>query len=55
MMENKEHITWEGFREIVPRRCSLNKGLSDNIKQEYPDIVPVPRPMVQPSKIFNSH
>ena len=55
MMGNKEHITLEGFRGIVAIRCSLNKGLSEKLKQNFPDIVPVPRPIVQPSKIFHSH
>lgn len=54
-MENKEHLTLEGFREIVAIRSSLNKGLSETLKQKFPDIVPVPRPKVQPPKIFNSH
>jgi len=55
MMGNKEHITLEGFRGIVAIRCSLNKGLSEKLKQNFPDIVPVPRPVVQPSTIFHSH
>jgi hypothetical protein len=41
MMGNKEHITLEGFRGIVAIRCSLNKGLSEKLKQNFPDIVPV--------------
>jgi len=55
MMKNKEHTTLEGFREIVSIRSSLNKGLSEKLKQIFPDLVPVPRPIVQPPKIFNSH
>jgi len=51
-MGNKEHLTLEGFREIARRfpaiKCSLNKGLSEKLKQKFPDIVPVPRPKVQP-------
>jgi hypothetical protein len=53
IVQNKEHLTLKGLREIVAIRHSLNKGLSYNLKQEFPDIIPVPRPIVQPSKLFN--
>lgn len=45
----------EGFRQIVAIRSSLNKGLSENLKQGFPGIVPMPRPIIQPPKVFNSY
>jgi hypothetical protein len=55
MIKNKQHLTLEGFREIVAIRSSLNKGLSENLKQGFPGIVPIPRPMIQAPEVFNSY
>lgn len=40
LMVNKEHLTEEGLLNIVSMRASLNKGLSDKLKANFPDIVP---------------
>jgi hypothetical protein len=55
MMNNKEHVTLEGFREIIAIRSSLNKGLSDKLKQDFPSIVAIHRPIVLPPITFNPH
>jgi hypothetical protein len=66
LMKNKAHLTKEGLRKIieikappalvageqVPRgRASINKGLSEEHKMAFPDIVPVERPIVPLSPI----
>lgn len=33
----------------------MNKGLSEELKHVFPDVTALPRPMFQPTKIFNSH
>jgi len=46
LINNKEHLTTEGFKKLVAIRASLNLGLSEKLKKAFPTIVPVPRPLV---------
>lgn len=43
---NKEHLTEQGFRKLVAIKASLNTGLSDKLKESWPDIIPAPRPLL---------
>jgi hypothetical protein len=45
-MQNNKHLRIEGLKEIVAMRASLNKGLSDNLKAVFPDVLSYPRPEV---------
>lgn len=47
MMNNKEHLNKEGFNKILSLRASLNLGLSEALKLEFPDVTPAVR-----SKVF---
>lgn len=40
------HRTNEGLQTIVNLRTSINWGLTDKLKSEYPDIVPAKRPNI---------
>jgi len=51
LIQNKEHLTLEGLHKIVAIRASLNKGLTDNLKAAFPNIIPVPRPSVLNQRI----
>ena len=46
MIQRKEHLTSEGLDKIVARKASLNLGLSDTLKEAFPGVVPVRRPLV---------
>jgi hypothetical protein len=46
MMNRKEHLTMEGLRKIVAIKASLNLGLSESLNKAFPNITPVPRPVV---------
>ena len=46
-MLNKEHLTEEGILKIVALKASNNNGLSDLLKEEFPNILPAPRPKVE--------
>lgn len=46
IMSRKEHLTPEGLQRIVSIRASLNLGLSDLLRNAFPDIEPIPRPLV---------
>lgn len=42
----KEHLTSEGLEKILAIKASINRGLSDELKAAFPNIVPVKRPLV---------
>lgn len=53
ILQNKEHLTLEGFRDFVAIKASINKGLSPELKAAFPDVIPVERPLVQDKKILD--
>ena len=42
-LNKKDHLTIEGLRKFVNIKASMNNGLTDGIKTDFPDIVPVLR------------
>jgi len=52
MSENK-HTTLEGLEEILEYRASLNWGLSKNLKESFPSIVPVKRVEIDDKLLSN--
>lgn len=52
MSENK-HTTLEGLKEILEYRASLNWGLSKNLKESFPSIVPVKRVEIEDNILSN--
>jgi len=46
MLLNKKHFTEEGLLKIIAIKAAMNKGLSEYLKTAFPDVVPVPRPVV---------
>ena len=52
-VERREHLTLEGFKTIVAIRASINRGLSEELKIAFPDVVPVVRPLVENPKILD--
>jgi len=46
LISRKEHLTIEGLRKIVAIRASMNKGLTDTLKEAFPSIIPVQRPTI---------
>lgn len=51
LIQNKEHLTTEGFQKIVSLRASMNKGLPDSLKALFPNVIPSSIPLVISSKI----
>ena len=43
---NKNHLTSEGFNEILTLYGSINTGISKKVSQIYPNIIPVAKPPV---------
>ena len=43
-MINKEHLTEIGFNRLLSIKSVFSKGLSDTIKEIYPDVIPIEKP-----------
>lgn len=50
LMKNKEHLTQEGLYKILSLKASLNRGLPENFKKLYPDIIPALKPEFKESE-----
>lgn len=46
LIKDKEHLNKQGFNKLLCIRDSMNLGLSEELKLNFPDIQPVPRPLV---------
>jgi len=49
IIKKKEHLTTDGFKRILDLRASLNKGLSPELKEAFPNI----KPVIRTDYIFN--
>lgn len=49
-MISKVHLTENGLEEIIAIKASSNLGLSKKLKEAFPNIQPVPRPLVTNQK-----
>jgi len=38
------HLSEKGLKKIISIKASMNKGISSELQQEYPNIIPVKRP-----------
>ena len=47
LVQRKEHLTPEGFRELLSIKAAINLGFSDTLKEAFPDIIPVEKPKVE--------
>jgi hypothetical protein len=55
LMSRKEHLTNKGLLDIVNIKASLNLGLSENLKNAFPNVVPKVRPVVELKTIQDPH
>lgn len=53
LIKQKQHLTPEGLEKIVALKCNLNKGLTDVLREAFPNIIPVPRPHYNFNFIIN--
>ena len=51
LIYNKEHLTIEGLTKIVATKASLNKTINEELKAEFPNVIPVTKPFVNQNKI----
>jgi hypothetical protein len=55
LVQRKEHLTPEGFRELLSIKAAINLGFSDTLKEAFPDIIPVEKPKVEDQIISDSN
>lgn len=46
LMKNKEHLTLDGLNKVLSLKASLNLGLSSELKDKFPNIEAVKRPLI---------
>ena len=46
IIKEKEHLTLEGLHKLLSVKAAMNKGLSETLKDAFPNITPVERPGV---------
>ncbi len=51
LIKRKEHLTTKGLHEIIAIKASSNLGLSEKLKQLFPGISPLSRPVTENSQI----
>ena len=55
LIQCQEHLTVEGLKKILSIKASMNWGLSDELKEAFPDIIPAERPIVTNIEILDSY
>ena len=55
LMKNKAHLKMEGIKEIVNIKASMNLGLSDELKSNFINAIPVQRPTIKTTNIPDSN
>lgn len=51
LINKKEHLTSEGLNKIVSIKASMNNGLSKSLREYFPEVTPVVRPLVEDQEI----
>ena len=52
MIAEKKHLTLAGLQEIVDVRAAINLGLSMELREAFPETVPIDRPLVENKEIL---
>ena len=55
IIQRKEHRTLEGLHKILSIKAVMNLGLSDSLKEAFPNIIPMKRPKIENQIISDSN
>lgn len=55
LMNKGEHLTTEGLNKIVGIKASMNRGLSDSLRESFPNIASVDRPLVESTEVSDPY
>lgn len=47
LVKNKEHLTKEGLNKLISIKSSSNLGLNDRLKEVFPNVIAIARPLVK--------
>jgi hypothetical protein len=47
LISNKEYLTNEGLQKLVAIKASMNKGLSEALREAFPNLTPIDRPLIE--------
>jgi len=50
LINKGEHLTTQGLTKILSIRASINKGLTKELTNAFPNIIPVNRPLIENTK-----
>ena len=53
LMNKGEHLTKDGLDKIINIKASINKGLSEQLKEQFTNVVLVQRPKVEISPLVS--
>lgn len=53
LLIDREHLSLEGLRKIIALKSSINNGLSESLKEAFPGVLPVARPVKENISIDN--
>lgn len=51
LISSGKHLTEAGFNELLSIKASINKGLSKELSKDFPNIIPIERPIVKDQTI----
>jgi hypothetical protein len=54
-INRSEHLTFEGLNKIVAIRASMNLGLTTTLKESFPNVTPILRPLIINQEIPDIH
>jgi hypothetical protein len=55
LIKKKNHLTLEGLYQIINIKASMNLGLSDMLKSEFKNYIPIERPIINTKTIADPH
>nr|QCW06963.1 hypothetical protein [Drechslerella brochopaga] len=55
ILARKQHLSLSGLQEVVNLRASINNGLTEKLKEYFPDTKPAHKPIVDLISIFDSN
>lgn len=53
LINQKDHLTVEGLQNIMNIRASLNKGLTDVLMNNFPNTIPVDKPIIELPEVID--
>jgi hypothetical protein len=46
LLKDKKHFNLDGIQKLLSIKSAINLGLSDQLKLEFPNVIPMSRPLV---------